>query len=203
MGAHYNIHIPVAHPAEDFILLLGGAEPGKKLDVYGEALHALADGLEVLPGQDGGGHQNGALLGVRDALEGRPQSHLGFAKAHVTAEKPVHRGLTLHVPLDFLDAPELVLGFVKGEVGLEIPLPLGVLGEGVALGLHPLGIEPDELLGHIPHRGAHPGFGFLPLGAPQAVQPHIGVLPGADVLGDQIQLGHRHIEHVVFGVLHL
>ena len=118
---------------EDLLLLLGRAEAGEQLHLHGEALHPLADGLVVLPGQDGGGHQNGALLAVGDALEGRPQGHLGLAEAHVAAQQPVHGGLALHVVLDLLDAPQLVLGLVILKVGFKVPLPLPVRGEGEAL----------------------------------------------------------------------
>ena len=37
----------------------------------------------------------------------------------------------------------------------------------------------------------------------QAAQLHRRVLPGADVLGHQVQLGDGHIQGVVFGVAHL
>ena len=157
----------------------------------------------MLPGQNGGGYQNSALFGVADALEGSAQGHFRFAKSHIAAEQPVHGGLTLHVLLDFVNAPELVIGFVVGEMGFKVPLPLGVFGESVSLGFHPLSIEFDQLLGHVPHCGTNPGFGFLPLGAAQTVELDAGIFPGADVLGHHVQLGHRHIQHIVFGVLHL
>ena len=131
------------------------------------ALEPLGNGLVMLPGQYRGGHQQGALLGIRDAFEGRPQSHLGFAEAHVSAQQPVHRLLLLHILLDLLDAPELVLRFLVLEPGLKIPLPAGIRRKRVALQLHPLGVKLDQLLGDILHRAANPGLGLLPVLAPR------------------------------------
>ena len=154
----------------------------------------------MLPGQDGGGHQDGALLSGGHALEGRPQGHLGLAEAHVPAEQPVHGGLALHVVLDLVDAPQLVLGLVKLEPGLKVPLPLPVGREGEAFLLHPLGVELDKLLGDVLHRRPHPGLLLLPLGAAQAVELHRRVLPGADVFAHHVQLGDRHVQGVVLRV---
>ena len=154
----------------------------------------------MLPGQDGGGAEDGALLAVHDALKSRPEGHLGFAEAHVPAQQPFHGGLLLHVRLDLGDAPQLVVGFLIIEMGLKIPLVIGVRGKGVAFHLHPLGVQSNELVGHFVHGFFDPSPGFLPLPGVQPVQFDLGILPGADILADQVQLGNRHIQGVRPGV---
>ena len=52
---------------------------------------ALAEGAEVLLGQDGGRHQDGDLLAVVDRLERGADGQLGLAVADVAADEAVHR----------------------------------------------------------------------------------------------------------------
>ncbi len=163
----------------------------------------LQEGLVVLPGQNGGGHQYGALFAVHHALERRPDGHLGLAEAHIAAEQPVHGLGTLHIVLDLIDAAELIIGLLIGEPGLELPLPVVVRVKGIALGLHALGIEPDQLISHIRHSLLDPGLGLAPLGGVELVEPDAAVLSAADVLGHQIQLGDRHKEHIGAGIADL
>ena len=150
----------------------------------------------MLPGEDGRGAENGALFPVHNAFKGGPQSDFGFSKAHVSAQKPFHGGFLLHVRLDFLDTTELIFGFLILKMGFKIFLILGVGGKSVAFHLLPLGIEGDELVSHLVHRFADPLPGFLPLAAVEAVEFDSGVLPGADVFRDQIQLGDRYVKSV-------
>ena len=107
----------------------------------GKSRNRLHGGGVVLLGQDGGGHQDGGLLAVQDALHHGPEGHLRLAVAHVAAQQPVHGPGLLHVRLDLRDAPQLVvgLGVVKGL--LKLPLPGGVRGEGEARPLLPLGVQ--------------------------------------------------------------
>lgn len=78
---------------------------------------------------------------------------------------------------------------------------LHVGGKRVSFYLHSLGIEGNELVGHLVHRFADPLTGFLPLSAVETVKLNSGILPGADVLGHQIQLGDRNVKGVRPGVL--
>ena len=201
VGAHHDVRPAVLQLLDHGFLLLGGAEAGQQLDRHGEVPHAVEEGLVVLPGQDGGGAENGALLAVHDALEGGPEGHFRFSKAHVAAEQPLHGDGLFHIRLDLGDAAELVVGLLVVEVGFKVPLVLGVRGEGVAFHLHPLGVEGDELVGHFVHGLFHPGAGLLPLAGVEAVQLDLGVLPGPDILADQVQLGHGDVEGVGPGVL--
>ena len=154
----------------------------------------------MLPGQDGGGDHNGALLAVQHALKDRPQRHLRLAKAHVPAEQPIHGAFPLHVPLDFGGAPQLVLRLVVLEPLLKLPLPVPVGGKGEALGLEALGVKLNQLLCHIGDRLLHPLACFAPGIGIQFIEADPRVLPAADVLGHQVQLGDGDKEGIGTGV---
>ena len=153
---------PRRSSSEHLLLLARGAKAREDIHLDRESLHPVAEGLVVLPGQDGGGHQDGALLAVHHALEGRADGHLGLAEADIAAQQAVHRHRALHVGLDLLDAAQLVVGLVVGEAPLKVVLPVGVLPEGVALGGLALGVELDQLVCHVldrlfdPRRGSWP-----------------------------------------------
>ena len=203
VGADEEVDPSGPEVREDLPGLAGGLEPGEDPDLHRETAEAVDGGVEVLLGQDGGGHQNGGLLAVQHALHHRPEGHFGFAVAHVAAEEPVHGHRPLHVLFDLLDAPQLVVGLrvVKGL--LELPLPGGVGGEGEARPALALGVEGDEALGQVLGGSLGPGLLLGPVGAPQLVElgGAVAVLPAAaDVLGHQVQLGGGDIEAVAAGV---
>ncbi len=68
----------------------------------------------------------------------------------------------LHVVLDGVDGPQLVLGLLVGKGLLEAHLPLAVFGEAVALGGLPQGVQMQQLAGHLPRGLAHPALDVLP-----------------------------------------
>ena len=155
----------------------------------------------MLPSQNGGGSQNGALLAAHHALERRAQSNLGLAKAHVAAQQPVHGPGLFHIVLDVGGAGQLVGGLIVGEALLKIPLP-GVVGrESVTLGLLAAGVEFDQLFRHLLRGGLDLFAGLGPVAAAQAGQFHVVAVVGGGVAGQQVQLGDRDVEHVLFVVL--
>ena len=202
MCADEDIHLAAFHPAEGLLHLGGGAEAGHHVNVDGVLLEPSQGGEVVLPGQHGGGHQNGGLLVVQHALHHGPEGHLGLAVAHIAAQQPVHGGGPLHIPLDLLDAPQLVVRLGIFKLLLELPLPGGVGGEGVARLALALGVELNQPLGQVLHRLFGPGLGLLPLLAPQTVELFglVGVLSPADVFRHQVQLGGGDVEHIGAGV---
>ena len=116
--------------ASSLLLLLDEArEHGRS---YREVPDALAEVLEVLLGEDGGGRQEGHLLARDRGLEHGAHRDLGLAVADVAADEPVHRLVALHVRLHLLDAADLVHGLLVGEGRLEGQLPVVVGREGVA-----------------------------------------------------------------------
>ena len=72
-------------------LLLRVAEAREHFHLDREGCQALLEGIVVLLGQDGGGHQDGDLLAVHHRFEGGAQRHLGLAVAHIAADQAVHR----------------------------------------------------------------------------------------------------------------
>ena len=204
VGADEKVHASGPQRPQDALLLPGGGEAGQHLDLHREVPEAADGGGVVLLGQDRGGHQDGGLLPVQDALHHRPEGHLRLAVAHVAAQQPVHGAGALHVRLDLGDAPELILRLRIGEGLLELPLPGGVRGEGEARPLLPLGVQGDEALGQILCGLFGPGLLPGPVRAPQLVEPGVlGVLAAADVLAHQIQLGDGDVQAVAAGVVDL
>ncbi len=195
MRADEHVHLAGGEVLEDLLLLGRRAEARDHLHLDREVGEALPEGAVVLLRQDGGGHQHHHLLAVQRGLEGGPQRHLGLAVAHVAAEQPVHGLLGLHVVLDRVDGPQLVLGLLVGEGLLEAHLPLAVLGEAVALGGLAQRVEVQQLAGHLAGGLAHPALDVLPGLAAQLgeagrrpARPHV-----AHDLGDLVV---RDVEHV-------
>ena len=203
VGAHHNIHLAAFQLAHRFRLLLGGAKTGEHLHMHREPLKSLEDGVVVLKRQNGGGHQQGALLPLGNAFKRCPQRHLGLAEAHIAAQQPVHRDGTLHIGFDFINAAQLIFRFGIFEVPFKVVLPFLIGAERIARRRHPLAIQGDELAGNVLDRRAHPGLGFLPFLPAQPMELDGGVLLGANVFAHQIQLGHRHIQGVPLGVFQL
>ena len=158
--------LPVGGFFEDELFLFGGAEAGDHLDVDGEVGEAAFEGFEVLEGEDGGGGEDGDLFGVLHGFEGGAHGDFGFAVADVAAEEAVHGLGGLHVGLDVGDGGELVVGLVEVEGVFELALHVGVGREGGADGGFALGVELEQLGGHVGHGLFDAGFGLLPgLGA--------------------------------------
>jgi hypothetical protein len=72
------------------VRLFFGSEPREQFHRDRELGHALAEGVVVLLRQNGGLHEHGHLPPTHHRLERRPDGHLGFAKAHITTNQPVH-----------------------------------------------------------------------------------------------------------------
>ena len=98
---------------------------------------------------------------------------------------------------------QLVVRFVVVKAGLKVPLPVAVRRESVTRGLTAAGVQLNELLGHLLGGLFHLGAGALPLGAAQLCQLYLFLVARGGVAAEQIQLGHRHIQHIRAGILHL
>ncbi len=187
---------------DDAALVAVAAEAGEHLDLHGEAGEALAEGVEVLLGQDRRRHEHGDLLAVHDGLEGGAHGDLRLAVADVAADEAVHRADVLHVALDVVDGAELVGGLDVGERGLELLLPGGVGREGVALGDLARGVELQQLPRQLLHGAADARLRPRPLLRAEARERR-AVLARADVAADAVDLLRRDEEAVAVGVLQL
>ena len=201
VGAHHNVHRAVLQPANRLLLFPGAAVTGQQPDADGERLHPGGGRVEMLPRQNGGGGQNGALLAAHDALEGGPQRHLGFAHAHVAAEQPVHRPGLFHVVLDLGGTGQLVGGLLIGKALLKIPLPGVVRREGIARRLLAPGVQLNQLFGHRLGGGLDLAPGPGPLAPAQTAQLDVVGIPRRCVAGQKVQLGNGNIEHILFVIL--
>ena len=137
----------------------------------------------MLLGEDRRRHQHHHLLAVHRGLVRGAQRDLGLPVADVAADQAVHRPLALHVGLDRVDRLHLVGGLAVGEGGLEVQLQLAVRREGVAPADQALGVEVEQLAGHL--LGGAPGAGLQvqPALAAQRAQLRLGAV-GADVAAD-------------------
>ena len=199
---HHKVHCAVRKAAQGGTHLLWGGKAGQKSHLHREGLHARGGRLVVLPRQDGGGHQDGALLAPHDALEGGAQGHLGFAHAYVAAQKAVHGVRALHILFYLGRAGKLVVRLVVLKARFEIALPVAVRREGIASGLLAAGIKLDKLFGHLLRGPAHARFGFSPCVAAQLRQFYALSVARGGVAADNVQLRHGHIQAVALVVLY-
>ena len=149
MGADDEVELSLRKIGERLAALSAGLEAAEHPDVHREAEEALQRGLVVLLGQDRRRDEDRGLLAVEHAFHHRAQGDLRLAEAHVAAEKAVHRHGGLHILLDLRHAAQLIVRLRVAEVLLKLPLPFAVRREGVAGQALPLGIEGDELFGHV------------------------------------------------------
>ena len=179
---------------QDFLLLSSGAEAADHLDAQRERRHALAEGREVLEGQNGGGRKHRHLLAVLRHFEGGAHGELGLAVPDVAAQQAVHGLRALEVVLDVLERGQLVGRLFELERFFKLLLPGSVGAVGYAAAHLALGVEPEELLGHVAERALHPRLGARPRDAPQAVERGLGAVAARTELFHQVEPFERNIK---------
>ena len=202
MSADQDVDLALREPFDDLADLRRPAQARDHLHREGGVGEALAEGAEVLLGEDRGRDQHHHLLAVRGRLVGGAQCHLGLPVADVAADQPVHRPLGLHVGLHRLDRIGLVGGLPVGEGGLEAELPLAVRGEGVAAAHLALGVEVEELAGHLAGGAPRPRLQVQPALAAEGAELGLAAV-GADVTADPGELVGRGEDLVSAAVLEL
>src|SRR4051794_24826788 len=202
VGADEDVDAAVVELRDRLALLLGRAEAADVLDHERVVLQALRERAEVLLGEDRRRREDEHLLAVVGGLERGPERDLGLAVADVAADEPVHRLRALHVRLDLLDRLALVGGLLPREVRLELPQPVGVLGEGVAVATPALGVEVEQLAGELLRGAAGARLHRLPRLAAELAQRRVAAA-GADVAADLRELVDRHEDAVGAGELQL
>ena len=85
------------------------------IDIARKILQTVLEGLEMLQRQDGGRNKDSDLLAVRHSLERSTDSNLSLSESHISAHKPVHRAIVLHVPLDGLNGLFLIRSILVHE----------------------------------------------------------------------------------------
>ncbi len=104
-----------------------------------------------------------------------------------------------HVVLDGADGGDLVVGFVVVERVFEFLLELVVGREGCAFHGLALGVELEQLGGHVLHGLAHAGLGFLPLLRAKPVEDGCGTGVGGAVFLDQVEAREGDVELGLLG----
>ncbi|OPZ92384.1 MAG: hypothetical protein BWY72_02543 [Bacteroidetes bacterium ADurb.Bin416] len=92
------------------------------IDGAGKVFQALFEGLVVLEGQDGGGHQYSYLFIIGDSLEGGSDGYFRFSKTHVAANQAVHWAAAFHVGLDIGRRFDLIRGVFVYKGGFQFLL---------------------------------------------------------------------------------
>ena len=167
--------------------------------LMGNCAKRLLECFEVLEAEDGGGREHRDLLAVLHGLEGGAHGHFGFAVAHVAAEQAIHGRGRFHVVLDGANGGELVVGLVVVEGVFELLLEFVVVGEGGALRGVALGVELEQLGGHVLHGLAHARLGLGPLLRAEPVEHRRGAGVGGAVFLDQIEARERDVELGLLG----
>jgi len=201
VGAHHDVHRAGFQPAQRVFDLLWGAKPREHRNFNGVGFHALQHRVEMLPCQNGGGHQQGDLLAPHHGLKRCAQGHFGLAHTHVAAEQAVHRPRVLHINFDLAGGRQLVIGLIVLKPGLKIALPLAVGGEGVPFRLFASGVQLQQVFGHFGRGLFDLGLCLDPIGAAQFRKAHLFAVTRRGVAAEQVQLGDRHKQRVGPGVL--
>ncbi len=191
--ADHDIHGPGRQVSDDRLLGAAGAEAREQFHPDRVIGHALAEGVVVLLRQHGRRHQHGDLFAVHHRLERGADADLRLAEPDVAADQPVHRLGAFHVGLRLDDGALLVGRFLEDEGALELALPGRVRRERMARLRFARGLDGEQVAGDVPHRPFGVGLGLGPAGAAQRVERRAR-LARADILADQVRLGHRHIE---------
>ena len=170
MGADGEIDLAGGELLDGGLQFLGGIEARKHRDAHGKRREAALEGFEMLKREHSGGREHGHLLAVAQRFERGAHGDFGFAEADVAAQQAVHGMRRFHVALDLLGGAELVLGLGELEGVFEFALPVGIGREGEAFGHAALGVELQQLIGHVAHFGFDAGFARGPGGAAEPVE---------------------------------
>ena len=151
----------------------------------------------MLKGKKRGGHEDGHLLASKHGLIRGAQGNLGLAVAHVAAEQAIHGNGADHILFDLVGGGQLALGLLIGKGVLKGLLVAVVQGEGMPRPTHTLGVEADQILGHVLGGRFGTRLGLLPGLASHAGELDLSVLgTRTDIFGDLLQLFHGEKELV-------
>ena len=131
-------------------------------------------------------------------FEGGADGDLGFAKADVPTDQAIHGSLVFHIGFSGRDRGDLVGGFLIEKGVFKLGLPLGVCGEGEALGDFPFGVHGEEFGGVIEDGFFRAFFCLRPFAIAELREG--GISPSdADITRNEKRLIERHIEACIIG----
>ena len=195
MGAYQYVDFPCLQVFENLAHLLGFLGAAQELDADGEVLQPVGEGVVMLHGQHGGGHQYGRLLVIGGSLERGADGDFGFAEPHIAAHQPVHGSGRLHIAFDGGNGLDLIGCVFESERSLEFLLHVGVGREGETCLLAARGIKPDQVARHVLHLGLGAFLQPLPGARSKLADLGRGTFLSA-VFRQLMQRVYRHKHHV-------
>ena len=202
MGADHDVDAAGGQAFHRLLHFLGALEARQLGNAHRPVGKAVAEVLEVLFGQQRGGHQHGHLFTTHHRHKGGAQRDFGLAKADVAAHQAVHRAAAGHVVDHRLDSAGLVRGFLEAEAGGKGVVIVVVQRKAVAFARCALRVQVQQLGGGVAGFFGGLFLGLVPGRAAQPVQLYV-VAGVAGVAADQLQLRYRHVQRGAFGVLQL
>ena len=126
MGADDNIECSCLQSFLYIGNFLGSPKPADIVYIARKVLESVLECIEMLESKDGCRHEHRHLLAVGNSLERSADSHLSLTKAHITADKSVHRTIILHIPLDSMNSLLLIWSILIHEGRLKFLLQVGI-----------------------------------------------------------------------------
>ena len=148
-------------------------------------------------------HQIGHLLAVLYCLKGCTDRDLCLAVAHITADEAVHDLPALHVLFYGLNRRQLVIGLIKREHLLKLPLPDRILTVRKAFFPLTLRIQLYQIFCDRTHCRAHPRLCTVPLLRAEPVELRRLRRVGIRIFLDHIKLRRRHVQTAAPRILDL
>ena len=115
MGADENIYLAALDASDDVFEVLGRLKSRDDFDRKGPLCEPVTEVGVVLVCQQRGGHQDRTLATILGCDKRGPHGDLGFAKAYVPANQPIHHSRCAHVIAYSRDRCGLIRCFLKGE----------------------------------------------------------------------------------------
>jgi len=115
MCSYHYIQGTGFQPFLDIGYFLCSAESADIIYIAWKILKTVPECIEMLKGKNGRRNKHSDLLAVGNCLECGTYGHLGLSEAHISADKPVHRTIILHVPLDSLHSLLLIRSILVHE----------------------------------------------------------------------------------------
>ena len=143
--------LPSSMPAAPALCSLAERKRDSSAILHRPVGEAVGESLEVLLGEQRGGHQHRDLLAVHHRDEGGAQRDLGLAEADIAADQPVHRLAGLQVVDHRLDRGGLVGRFLETETGGEGLVVVRAELEGMALARGALRVQIQQFGGGVAH----------------------------------------------------
>ena len=197
--ADQDIDSPRRDALKNFFLLAQGAETVEHLDGDGEGGKALLEGFEMLKRQNRSRRQHRYLFIVSEGLECGSHSDFGFAKADIAADESIHRSGRFHILLDFSNRLALVFGGRVLERIFKLALEFAVGREGETFRHSSLGVEFEQLVGHIDQPSLDLGLGAVPGLPAHAIETRL-TASGTVMFLDKIEPRKRDVQLGAFGV---